>query len=269
MPTLSHTRIQASGAEPSKWLYLLHGIYGSGRNWAGIARSLTQERPEWGVMLVDLRLHGGSIGFAPPHTVQSCAEDVRQLEQALGVPASALLGHSFGGKVALLRSVLETDKLEQVWVADTTLRARPIGGSVWEVLQIVKSLPVEFSSRDEVVAEFEKRGQERALGQWLAMNLERDGDVFRWKLDWEGVEQMLLDFFATDVSAILENPPAGVALQIIRATQSSAVDEEMVALLRKAESETGLVHLYEIDAGHWINVDKPEAVVRLLVEKLP
>ena len=89
VPTLSHIKVQTSGSDPTRWLYLLHGIYGSGRNWAGIARSLARQRPEWGVILVDLRLHGDSIGFMAPHTVESCAKDLRELEEALGIPAFA------------------------------------------------------------------------------------------------------------------------------------------------------------------------------------
>ena len=58
MPTLAHTRVTAAGATPERWLLVLHGIYGSGRNWGSIARRLVDARPEWGVLLVDLRLLG-------------------------------------------------------------------------------------------------------------------------------------------------------------------------------------------------------------------
>ena len=54
-PILSHTRVVAKDAEPKMWLLMLHGIYGSGRNWGTIARRLVEARPEWGVLLVDLR----------------------------------------------------------------------------------------------------------------------------------------------------------------------------------------------------------------------
>jgi pimeloyl-ACP methyl ester carboxylesterase len=249
-------------------MYLLHGIYGSGRNWATVARNLCQARPEWGVILVDLRLHGGSLGFVGPHTVDDCARDLAQLEESLALSADAILGHSFGGKVALVRAASGATP-KQVWIADTTLRSRPPGGSAWNVLEIVRGLPEEFASRDEVADALERHGHERAVGQWLAMNLERQGDRFVWKLNWEGVEEMLLDFFARDVWPILERPPAGLDIHVIRATRSSAVDAETVERLRAAEAATGQVHLHEIDAGHWLNVDKPEEVLRLLVGSLP
>jgi esterase len=51
---------------------------------------------------VDLRLHGGSTGFEPPHTLGAAADDVDRLVEHLDFHAAAVMGHSFGGKVALL-----------------------------------------------------------------------------------------------------------------------------------------------------------------------
>src|SRR5512142_1296285 len=75
-PLLSHQLLTATETTPARWLYVLHGIFGAGRNWASIMRRLVRERPEWGAVLVDLREHGRSGGFPPPHTVATAAGDV-------------------------------------------------------------------------------------------------------------------------------------------------------------------------------------------------
>ena len=62
-------------------MFVLHGIYGAGRNWASIARRFVQRRNEWGIVLVDLRLHAGSQGFPPPHTLAACAADLARLAE--------------------------------------------------------------------------------------------------------------------------------------------------------------------------------------------
>ncbi|MEO5821321.1 MAG: alpha/beta fold hydrolase, partial [Vicinamibacteraceae bacterium] len=101
---LAHTFVGANDAGTAqRTLVLLHGIYGRGRNWAAIARGLAARRPEWAAALVDLRLHGSSPSFTPPHTVAACAADVRALiaQADWPAPADAVVGHSFGGKVAL------------------------------------------------------------------------------------------------------------------------------------------------------------------------
>src|SRR5688500_8745529 len=80
-PILHHTRVVGPDATPERWLLVLHGIYGSGRNWGTIARRLVEARPEWGVLLVDLRNHGQSRGFPGPHTLAAAAAYVDRSEE--------------------------------------------------------------------------------------------------------------------------------------------------------------------------------------------
>lgn len=267
-PILNHTLV-TSVENPENWLYVVHGIYGAGRNWGNIARPLVAERPEWGVVLVDLRLHGGSqAGFDPPHTLRRCAADLKRLESHLGKPASALLGHSFGGKVVLLRAAEEPHP-RQVWVIDSTLRTGEPSGTAWRVLEIVRALPPVFSSRDELADAMVEHGYARSVGQWLAMNLQRGPDGFAWKLDWDGMEEMLLDYFAGDVWPIVDEPPPGVDLHIVRATDSESIDAEARARIRRAAECVGRVSLHEVTGGHWLNADNPDGVLRVLAAFLP
>ncbi len=267
-PVLNHSHVTAS-ATPTAWLYFLHGIYGSGRNWGSLARQLVETRPEWGVVLVDLRLHGGSVGFEPPHTLARCSEDLFRLESDLGLPVAALLGHSFGGKVALLHAAEGLENLRQVWVVDSTLRTGTPSGTPWNVLDIVRDLPDSFASRDEFAEAMVPHGYARGVGQWLAMNLERTDGAFRWKLDWDGVEEMLRDYFNTDVWPVIDEPPGAVEIKVVRATESSAVDTEAQERIRRAGARNGRVEMLEVQGGHWVNVDNPESVLNLLAEHLP
>lgn len=109
-------------------LYVLHGIYGRGRNWAALARHLCVRRADWQSILIDLRLHGQSPAFAPPHTVAACAEDVMRFEASAAREPRAVLGHSFGGKVALAFAARTDVRPLQVWIIDSTPEARPPKG---------------------------------------------------------------------------------------------------------------------------------------------
>ena len=73
---------------------MLHGFLGSGRNWATIARRLVDLEEGWGGVLIDLRLHGRSTGFSPPHTVEAAAADLEGLTAELGAEPEAVLGQS-------------------------------------------------------------------------------------------------------------------------------------------------------------------------------
>lgn len=200
--------------------------------------------------------------------MDACARDVEALETTLGLHADAVLGHSFGGKVALLRAGHGTPP-SQIWVADSTLRVGEPSGTAWKVVEIVDSLPDVFDSREQLADAMVAEGYARGVGQWLGMNLERGEGGFRWKLDWKGVESMLRDYFATDVWPIVENPPAETDLHLIRATRSDAIDAESARRIEAAGERTGRVHLHSVEAGHWLNVDNPDAVLALLEEQLP
>ena len=86
----------ATGSEAATLrLMMLHGIYGRGRNWKSMAREIGAARPEWSALLVDLRLHGDSPAFEPPHTLDAAAADVRAVidaESASGAPVTGAAG---------------------------------------------------------------------------------------------------------------------------------------------------------------------------------
>ncbi|CAN5815189.1 alpha/beta fold hydrolase [soil metagenome] len=268
-PILNHSRVTASDREPERWLLVLHGIYGTGRNWGTIVRRLVEARPEWGALLVDLRLHGGSQGFEPPHTLAASAADVDALVEHLDFNAAAVLGHSFGGKVALMYARQHPEGLRQVWVMDSTPAVREPSGSAWRMIEAARSLPEEFGSRQEAIEGIERHGYSTGVAQWMAMNLQPAEGRYRWRLDFDGVEQMLRDFFRTDLWEVVEQPPEGVELHFVKATQSSTLDDEAAAQVEAAGRENGRVFLHPVEGGHWINTDNPEAVIELLVATLP
>jgi esterase len=83
------------GAAP---VAILHGLFGSGRNWASIAQRLAARRP---VITFDLRNHGASA-WAGGMQYGEMAEDLLAMLDERGYRRAALLGHSMGGKVAMV-----------------------------------------------------------------------------------------------------------------------------------------------------------------------
>ncbi|HEX6913450.1 MAG TPA: alpha/beta hydrolase [Longimicrobium sp.] len=268
-PILSHTRVVGKDAEPKMWLLMLHGIYGSGRNWGTIARRLTEARPEWGVLLVDLRNHGGSRGFSGPHTLHAAAADVDRLVAHLDFHAAAVVGHSFGGKVALVYAQHHGDELRQVWVMDSTLSVREPEGSAWRMIETIRALGPDFASRHEAVAGIVAGGYDEAIAQWMAINLEPHEGRYRWRIDFDVMEEMLRDFFQTDLWDVVVHPPAEAEVHIVKATESSSLDDESMRRVEMAGTANGRVFLHQLEGGHWINTDNPQGVIDLLRARLP
>src|SRR5688572_33089052 len=102
-------------SEAPRVALVLHGVFGSGSNFRSLMKSLAAERPEWRFVLVDLRLHGRSLEAPPPHSLAACAGDLAELTRALALSPAAVIGHSFGGKVALSYAERPPPSLQQVW----------------------------------------------------------------------------------------------------------------------------------------------------------
>jgi pimeloyl-ACP methyl ester carboxylesterase len=82
---------------------ILHGLFGSGRNWRGIAKALS---PHSRVYCVDMRNHGQSP-WTTTMTYPEMAGDVRMLIESEGLDKPVVIGHSMGGKAAMMLA-LET-----------------------------------------------------------------------------------------------------------------------------------------------------------------
>ena len=74
-------------------LVILHGLFGSGRNWASVARKLGETHR---VFTVDLRNHGASP-WAETMDYAEMADDVRAFLVRYGLAGATVMGHSMGG----------------------------------------------------------------------------------------------------------------------------------------------------------------------------
>jgi pimeloyl-ACP methyl ester carboxylesterase len=257
----------AGSDRTSRDLVLLHGIYGRGRNWQAVARALTAARPDVACWLVDLPYHGASGPSRHGDTVTGLAADVLEWADSAAVSLHAILGHSYGGKVALAMAEALRGTPLQVWVIDSTPDVKVPAGSAWDMLQVVRGLPDRFPSREAAQGALETAGYERAVAQWMTTNLVRDGDAFRWQLDFAAMERLLQDFFACSVWPIIEQPDSRHDIHIVKATESNAIAADTLARIRRAAGPH--VHLHEREGGHWIHAERPDVIAALLLEHLP
>lgn len=264
---LHHERVTVSAGMPDRWLFVLHGIYGAGRNWASVVRRVVRERPEWGGELVDLREHGSSGSFPPPQTIEAAAADLDALVRSLDLSADAVLGHSFGGKVAMMYA-RNHGGVGQLWIIDSTPDARPPAGSAARMLEIVRRHAGPFPTRESAVRALEGEGLSTPIAQWMATNVGLVDGEYRWRLDFDALEALLKDFFRTDLWDVVEAPPPGLEIHFVKAEGSDILTEEACDRIEAAGRETGRVFLHRVAGGHWVNAENPDAIVELLVANL-
>lgn len=265
---LHHERLAPDGSEPDKWLLMLHGIFGSGRNWSQVARRVIERRPDWGVVLMDLPEHGRSSGVKAEPTLEGAAEAVLRTVEAESIPAAGILGHSFGGKVALCYAEA-ADGLAQTWIADASPAPAEPAGHGWSMLQKLRDLPGPFESRDDAVAALVAAGVSEPVAKWVAMNLvRRRGNGLAWRFDLDRVEQLLRDFYAADLWDVIECDTNGLRIEFIKADASGVLTDDALHRISRSAEANSRLHLHHVPGGHWINIDSADAVVDLLADRL-
>jgi lipase len=102
-------------------LLALHGVTGHGARWRAFARNRLQD---FQVLAPDLRGHGRSTAL-PPWTLEQHAADLLSVIDAYGLDAVPVLGHSFGGAVALHLSRLAPGRISKLVLLDPAAGVSP------------------------------------------------------------------------------------------------------------------------------------------------
>jgi len=273
---LAHSRVTAPDVTPSRWMILLHGIFGTGGNLRTFARKLVERQPHWGFVLPDLRAHGGSLGLPPPQTFAEAARDIVRLEASLGHPVHGIAGHSFGGKVAMARMQLEPSSIERLVVLDSAPGADPdrmIRDQAGQILQLLERIPRPVRSREAFLDAITAAGHSRPIAEWLAMQVrrsaspaERDASAaeparYELRLDLPAIRMMLEGYFATDLWSVLESPPRDVRSLVVVGGRSTVVRGADLARLRELDGRGSLALRILERAGHWLHADDLDGLV--------
>lgn len=236
----------------------LHGLFGQGRNFTQIAKGL---QPEARSLLVDLPNHGASAWtdrFDYVETADLVAEHL-----AAGFAGDGpvhVVGHSMGGKVAMVLALRHPHLVDRLVVVDISPAA---GGSLGEFAHLLDSLAAldlsavtRRSEADELLAE--RIGDARVRG-FLLQNLRPDGDTFRWRAN--------LDLLRRELPAIGGFPDVGDAtfdhpVLWLAGERSGYVSPDHEPVMRRLFPRTTLVTVK--GAGHWVHSEQPEVVVTAL-----
>ena len=267
MSLLAHESVAAPDAAPTRRALVAHGILGSRRNWLSFARRLVRRCPDWELILCDLPFHGDSGPAASP-TVAACADALARLEG----PVHAIIGHSFGGKVALSYARDHARELEQVWVLDAN--PGPLDGEaaadaeVQRVIAGLRAIPQPLGSRPELVGLLRGAGFSAELAAWMTTNLRRGEGGLVWRFELDAVERLIADYFRADLWAVVETPRVDLEIHLVRAARSDRWTPSLLARLDHLPAGAPTtVHLLE-EAGHWLHTDNPEGLLTLMADYL-
>jgi esterase len=234
---------------------ILHGLFGAGRNWATIAQRLaTRHR----VIALDLRNHGASP-WADAMDYPAMAGDVRTAMLARGHRRYALIGHSMGGKVAMVAALTDPDAIERLVVVDIAPVTYPVPylGYVRAMRALDLGSITRRGEADTLLADAVRDPAERSF---LLQNLVFGDGSPRWRLNLATLEAEL-PVLAGFPSFLPKRSYGGPALFIAGGKSLSLRprhEPAMQALFPNAVSAR------IDDAGHWVHAERPEAFLALV-----
>jgi len=234
---------------------ILHGLFGQNDNWASIARKLSETLH---VFTFDLRNHGASE-HSNIFTYEAMADDVIETLTYLGIKKCHLIGHSMGGKVAMLCGQLVPEYFESLLIVD-------IGPKYYkphhqEILYGLQQLKLnELSSRSEADKALQAYIPDFGTRQFLLKNLHRtENDEFEWRFNLDVIADKI-----EEVGKALSQAGVQIPTLFYRGSKSRYVldddFQEIRTIFQNARFET------MEDAGHWLHAEKPDEMISTILK---
>lgn len=254
MSTILHSKIIGEG-EP---LLILHGFLGMGDNWKSLGNKFSEN---YEVHLMDQRNHGRSF-FDDEFNYEVLVDDLLNYMNHHQLKKTIILGHSMGGKTAMLFAVTHPEKVDKIIIADIGPKFYPRHHDT--ILEGLST--IDFSkqkSRSEVEKVLKSYIPEWGIRQFLLKNVY-----------WKTKEQLAFRF---NLGVLLENiDEIGTALPsltvyqgktlFLKGENSGYITKDDIPLIKahfpKAEIKTVK------NAGHWLHAENPQDFYNYVAEFL-
>ena len=242
---------QRFGQNKNPPLLILPGLFGSIANWRSIIRDLSED---FEVIAVDMRNHGQSP-WADSMDYREMAEDIANLILTLKLPRPALLGHSMGGKIAMMLAQLDLISIGKLIVADIAPFSYQHSHQHLVTAMLQLDL-VNSSSRSDVDAQLAETIAESGIRQFLLQNLKRVDDKYQWRINLQAIGnnmEILLGYSGSGTANHSTLFLAGENSDYITPNMQS----DILSMFPKAEFKS------IPDAGHWLHAEQPATFLRL------
>lgn len=219
-------------------LLIAHGLFGSARNWGVIAKRLSAVRP---VVTVDMRNHGSS----PWYDTHSYADLANDLADVIDRPMD-VLGHSMGGKAAMMLALQNPDKVKRLIVADIA----PVTYTHSQMGPIDAMRRVDLNN---ITSRAEAKAQlgdlEPGVPDFLLQSLDLKSKKWRLNLDVLTAEMGKIIGFP-NITGQFDNPT--LFLSGANSDYVKRADRDQIKTLFPAAKFAKIP-----GAGHWLHAEKP------------
>lgn len=255
MVEVLHSKVFGQG----KPLVILHGLFGMLDNWQGLAKQFGQF---FETHILDQRNHGKSF-HASAHNYELMCSDLLLYLDEKGIDKISLVGHSMGGKTAMLFACTYPERVDKLVVVDIAPKHyAPHHQEILEGLNAVEDARV--SSRSEADKVLSGHFSQLGVRQFLLKNL-------YWKNDQELTFRFNLQALAKEIHNVGEPLSEEAVFNgptlFIDGEASDYITSVDVELIEKHFPDSEIVEIEK--AGHWVHAEKPkpffEEVSRFLI----
>jgi lipase len=239
----------------------VHGLTGHGLRWQTLA---TKHLPEFAIAAPDLIGHGRS-SWAAPWNIDANVDALAALLDADADGPVLVVGHSFGGAVALNLAAARPDLVAALVLLDPAVGVN--GGWMRDIADEMLASP-DYNDRDEARAE-------KVNGSWGEVDpeeLERELDEHlidqpNGRVGWRLSIPAMMSYWS-ELARPIRLPHNGIPITLVLATKTDPpyVTDELLAGLRDRPDFTML----EFDCDHMVPGARPAdtaAVIRKQLER--
>jgi pimeloyl-ACP methyl ester carboxylesterase len=228
-------------------LLIVHGLFGAGRNWRALARNLSKDRR---VVTVDMRNHGNSFWDAS-NSYFDLAGDLTRVIETLDGPVD-VLGHSMGGKAAMVLATQNAGLVNRLIVADIA----PVAYAHSQIsnIDLMRAVPIEtLSRRSEADQIMSGRVSDASVRAFLLQSLVISPEGNRWELNLDGLEGNMSEIVGfPEISGQFDGP----CLFLRGGVSDYVLDRHRPAI----EALFPCAEIESLDgAGHWLHAEAPRA----------
>lgn len=224
-------------------LLIVHGLYGSARNWSVIARRLSANRH---IVAVDMRNHGSSF-HSDTHDYPAMADDLAQVIKHFG-GKSDVLGHSMGGKAAMVLALTRPELVNRLIVADIA----PVSYTHTQIHLVEAMQALDLSrveKRSDADRLLETSIETPSVRAFLLQSL--DIKERRWRLNLDALGANMPEILSfPEVTSQFDGPTL-----MLSGAESDYVLPQHKPLIRNLLPNAKFAKIP--GAGHWLHAEKP------------
>jgi esterase len=234
-------------------IVFLHGLLGMSDHWVSIAKAFEKD---YTVYIPDLRNHGRSFHSETFNYSVMC-DDLKEMFDENNIAEAFIVGHSMGGKLAMLFTDTYPEAVKKFVIADMGIKeysSKPFE----EFLKKINCIEIKhLKNRQQAENILSEMKFEKGFVQLIIKNISFDsnGTAF-WKFDLNSIRLNLKEIHK---KIEFRNIISQSAL-FIYGGQSNFIRSADIPEIKKHFSNVNFFKMG--NASHWLHADDPETIIR-------